>query len=110
MASLRFTCSSGEEAVGVLQNEPIELLITDIRMPGMDGTQLVEKARELNPAIGVVFMTGYASLTSAKDAIKQGALDYIMKPFELSEIRQAVGNAISKLSVAAAAKVVAAYP
>ena len=98
-----YTCSSGEDAVHILQNEPIELLITDIRMPGMDGTQLVERAREMNPAIGVVFMTGYASLTSAKDAIKQGALDYIMKPFELSEIRQAVSNAISKLNVAAAA-------
>ena len=97
------TCSSGEEALEILHNEPVELLITDIRMPGMDGTQLVEKARDLNPAIGVVFMTGYASLTSAKDAIKQGALDYIMKPFELSEIRQAVNNAIAKLSEVAAA-------
>jgi len=97
------TCSSGEEAVRILQSEPIELLITDIRMPGMDGTRLVQKARELNAAIGVVFMTGYASLTSAKDAIKQGALDYIMKPFELSEIRQAVHNAIAKLNEAAAA-------
>lgn len=97
------TAASGEEAIKLLESTPFDLLITDIRMPRMSGTELVERARQINPGIGIIFITGYASLTSAKDAIKQGALDYIMKPFELSEIRQAVRNAISKLSVAAAA-------
>ena len=98
-----FTASNGREALRVLNSTRIDLLITDIRMPIMDGTQLVEKAREAHPGVGVVFMTGYASLTSAQDAIKQGALDYIMKPFELTEIRQAVRNAIGKLAETAAA-------
>ena len=97
------TCSSGEDALRLMQVAPVDLLITDIRMSGMSGTQLAELARELNPAVGVVFITGYASLTSAKDAIKQGALDYIMKPFELGEIRQAVQNALAKLNDSAAA-------
>ena len=97
------TAADGDKALRVLESTPVDLLITDIRMPGMSGTELVDRARELNPAIGIIFMTGYASLTSAKDAIKQGALDYIMKPFELSEIRQAVRNAISKLAETAAA-------
>jgi len=97
------TVTTGEEAIKLLESTPFDLLITDIRMPRMSGTELVEQARRINPAIGIIFITGYASLTSAKDAIKQGALDYIMKPFELTEIRQAVRNAISKLSVAAAA-------
>ncbi len=91
------TASDGHDALRILIDKPVELLITDIRMPGMDGIKLVERARDLHPGIGVIFITGYASLNSAKDAIKQGALDYVMKPFELHEIRQAVENAISKL-------------
>ena len=97
------TAGSGTEALQILQAQPIDLLITDIRMPNMSGTDLVEKARTVNPAIGIIFMTGYASLSSAKDAIKRGALDYVMKPFELSDIRQAVRNGIEKLQAAAAA-------
>jgi signal transduction histidine kinase/DNA-binding response OmpR family regulator len=96
------TATNGFDALQILQTKRIDLLITDIRMPNMSGTDLAEQARALNPAIGVIFMTGYASLTSAKDAIKRGALDYIMKPFELAEMRLAVSNAIEKLSSAAA--------
>ena len=96
-----FTAANGYDALQILQTNRIDLLITDIRMPNMSGTDLAEQARALNPAIGIIFMTGYASLTSAKDAIKRGALDYVMKPFELAEIRLAVHNAIEKLSSAA---------
>ncbi|RKX27445.1 MAG: hypothetical protein DRP45_01000 [Candidatus Zixiibacteriota bacterium] len=95
------TASSGEEALDHLNQEPTDLLITDIRMPGMSGIELASKVRNLHPATGVVFMTGYASLNSAKDAIKHGALDYVMKPFELPEIRAAVSNAVSKLGESA---------
>jgi len=95
------TAASGHDALQILKSETIDLLITDIRMPNMSGTDLAEQARSFNPAIGIIFMTGYASLTSAKDAIKRGALDYIMKPFELAEIRLAVKNGIEKLSSAA---------
>ncbi len=91
------TAASGEEAVELLQRQPVDLLITDIRMPHMDGTELVRRAREHHPHIGVIYMTGYANLNSAKDAIKQGAFDYILKPFELAEIRQAVRKAAEKL-------------
>jgi len=77
-------------------------LITDIRMPGMDGIELVCRGREMHPDLGVIFITGYANRASAKNAIKQGAFDYIMKPFELSEIRQAVRNALKIKSEVAA--------
>lgn len=94
--------ATGAEALDLINEHTFDLLITDIRMPGMTGIELVERARELHPNLGVVFMTGYANINSAKDAIKQGALDYIMKPFELNEIRQAVNNAIAKLNETAA--------
>ncbi|MDD3730910.1 MAG: response regulator [candidate division Zixibacteria bacterium] len=88
------TASNGEEALKLTFDETFDLLITDIRMPGMDGIELVRRVREKQPDIGVIFMTGYANLNSAKNAIKQGAFDYIMKPFEIAEIRKAVKDAI----------------
>jgi len=91
------TAQNGPDALEMIKSNPPDLLITDIRMPEISGTELASLSREIHPAIGVVFMTGYASLNSAKDAIKHGALDYILKPFELTEIRQAVSNALDKL-------------
>jgi signal transduction histidine kinase/CheY-like chemotaxis protein len=88
--------SSGITALEKAEHEYFDFILTDIRMPECDGIELVKKIRELIPAIGVIFMTGYANLNSAKDAIKEGAYDYIMKPFELNEIRQAVRNAVRK--------------
>ncbi len=87
---------SADEAVQKLEKGFFDFILTDIRMPDCDGIQLARMARQLIPSIGVMFMTGYANLNSAKDAIKEGAYDYIMKPFELNEIRQAVKNAIGK--------------
>jgi signal transduction histidine kinase/CheY-like chemotaxis protein len=87
------TATNGEEAIRLAAEQTFDLLLTDIRMPGIDGIELAKRIRELSPGVAVIFMTGYANLNSAKDAIKQGAIDYIMKPFELSEIRQAVRNA-----------------
>jgi signal transduction histidine kinase/CheY-like chemotaxis protein len=86
----------GPEAAGILEQEYFDFILTDIRMPGMDGLELARKAREIIPSIGIIFMTGYANLNTAKDAIKEGAYDYIMKPFELKELRQAVRNAVKK--------------
>jgi len=88
--------NGGQEAVDLLEREYFDFILTDIRMPGMNGLELSRKAREINPSIGIIFMTGYANINTAKDAIKEGAYDYIMKPFELKELRQAVKNAIVK--------------
>lgn len=95
------TASNGQDALTLLSREQIQLLVTDIRMPNMDGIELVRRARENQPDLSVIFMTGYANLNSAKNAIKQGAFDYIMKPFELSEIRTAVRNAFKTKAAAA---------
>lgn len=97
------TAMTGTDALSLVEQQSFDLLITDIRMPGMNGIDLVKAARDKQPELGVIFMTGYANLNSAKDAIKQGAFDYIMKPFELTEIRQAVRNGL-KIKEAAAEK------
>ena len=96
--------SQGQQALDIVTNYNSDLIITDIRMPEMDGIELVKRVREIRPDIVVIFMTGYADLNSAKDAISQGASEYIMKPFELTEIRQAVTKAADKVRKLAANK------
>lgn len=88
--------NGSREALEKIEKEYFDFILTDIRMPDCDGIELVKKAKKINPTLGVIFMTGYANLNTAKDAIKEGAYDYIMKPFELKEMRQAVNNAIAK--------------
>ncbi|MDF1544105.1 MAG: response regulator [bacterium] len=91
------TAQDGPAALEILKENQIPLLVTDIRMSPMDGIELAQKAREINPDIVIIFMTGYANLNTAKDAIKHGAFDYIMKPFELTEIRQSVQKGINSI-------------
>ncbi len=99
-----YTTYSAPEALDLIIQHDIDLVITDVRMPVMTGIELVSRAREVNPSIGAIFMTGYADLNSAKEAIKQGALDYIQKPFELVDIRQTANSAAQKLVQQAADK------
>lgn len=98
------TAARGADALKVIESKEIDLIVTDIRIPDINGIDLVKRARTVQPDIGAIFMTGYANLNSAKDAIKQGALDYILKPFELDEIRRAVKSAVKKIKKEAADK------
>jgi DNA-binding NtrC family response regulator len=71
----------GKEALAELKARPFDLLITDIRMPGMDGISLLKAARELDPPPEVIVITGHGTIESAVDAIRHGAHDYVLKPF-----------------------------
>jgi heterodisulfide reductase subunit A len=73
---------SGPEALEKLAEQPFRLMLTDIKMPGMDGVQLLQKAREDHPDLVVVMMTAYATVETAVAAMKLGARDYLIKPFE----------------------------
>lgn len=88
------TAPNAQKAIDILNQQSVDLLITDIRMPEMDGLELAHHAGESQPNIKTIFMTGYANLHTAKNAIQHGAIDYILKPFELKEIREAVQRAI----------------
>lgn len=72
------------------------VLFTDIMMPEMDGIELVREARKICPEIVPIVMTGYATLETARAAVKEGAYDYVLKPFNLSEIKLAVSNALER--------------
>lgn len=78
---------NGLEAWNKIENEGCNLLIADIKMPGLDGLGLLAKVKEEYPDIDVLIITGFASIESAVDAMKKGAADYITKPFNLDELR-----------------------
>ncbi len=91
------TASSGAVALDMLAHDPhFVLLFTDIMMPEMGGIDLIRAARKLHPSIIPIVMTGFATLETARDAVREGAYDYVLKPFSLSEIRLAVTNAIER--------------
>ena len=83
----------GGEALALLEKKSYPLVITDLVMPEADGLTVLRAARQRDPATLVVIMTGYASLDSAIGAIREGAYDYLCKPFKLQEIEIAVNNA-----------------
>ena len=73
---------SGSEALKRLSEGPYHLMLTDIKMPGMDGVEVLQKAKEFCPDLCVVMMTAYATVETAVEAMKTGALDYLVKPFD----------------------------
>lgn len=77
----------------------IDVLITDLIMPGMNGVELLQVAKEASPNLAVVMITAHGTIKSAVDAMKLGALDYITKPFDLDEIKQVVRNALDRKSI-----------
>jgi len=76
-----FTAENGPQALELIEKEGLKIVITDLVMPGMDGIELMKKAKELQPNIEVIIITAYASISTAIAAMKEGAFDYIEKPF-----------------------------
>jgi DNA-binding NtrC family response regulator len=78
---LVLTAESGAQALGLIEKETPGIAIVDLVMPGMDGIELLKKAKEISPGIEVIIFTAYASIPTAIEAMKQGAYDYVEKPF-----------------------------
>ncbi|MCP4643027.1 MAG: response regulator [bacterium] len=94
------TVSNGPDALKLLEeDDTYVLLFTDIMMPVMDGIQLVREARKVRPSLIPVVMTGFATLETARAAVKEGVYDYVLKPFSLSEIKLAVTNAFERFTL-----------
>jgi DNA-binding NtrC family response regulator len=88
------TAASAREALLKLPRERWDLALLDIKMPGMDGLELQRKIREVDPEILVVIMTGYASVETAVEALKDGAYDYITKPFDPDDLAHVIRKAL----------------
>jgi len=91
-----YSARDGIEGIRALKLDLYSLVITDLRMPGADGFEVLKAARDFNPRAAVVILTAYGTLDNAIEAIKCGAYDYITKPFKLQEILIVVENALKR--------------
>ncbi len=90
-----YTASNGHEAVQQLsENSDIEIVLSDMKMPGMDGLELLEKVHENNNDVVVILITGFSTIESAVDAMRRGAYDYLTKPIDLNKLEITIKNAI----------------
>ncbi|MCX5759398.1 MAG: sigma 54-interacting transcriptional regulator, partial [Candidatus Hydrogenedentes bacterium] len=91
------TCAAtGSEAVEALKDDAFDMLLTDLSMPGMDGLELLRHAKRLRPDIEVVVMTAYATVATAVTAMKEGATDYLEKPFDKDELLLVAARALER--------------
>ena len=90
---------SGEEALAMAEGQDFDLLLADIKMPQMDGLELVRRFRALRPETIPMLITGYASVETAQMAVREGVYDYIVKPFQRSELCAAVAKALRRKRV-----------
>jgi len=86
----------GPTAVAQLEREPIDVLISDIKMPGMTGVDVLREAKRIDPDIVGIMVTAYASTETAVEALRLGAYDYLTKPFDVEELKAKVRNALER--------------
>jgi heterodisulfide reductase subunit A2 len=97
--------ASGPEALDALARDRVHLMLLDIKMPGMDGVEVLQRAKELFPELTVIMMTAYATIDTAVEAMKIGAMDYLVKPFEVETLLPKVVQVFQELEAAEARRV-----
>jgi len=93
------TASSGSQAIEIIQQTPVDTVLSDIKMPGISGIDLLETIKALDPDLPVILMTAYAEVDQAVSAMKNGALDHIQKPFDNRDIRRAIARGVERRSL-----------
>ncbi len=92
-------CHDGQAAVDKIQATSFDLILVDLVMPKMGGLDVLKIAKQINPDVIVIIVTGYASLETAVSAIKEGAYDYVMKPCKLDEFKIVIDRATEKIKL-----------
>jgi len=90
------TAGSGSEALRELEQNSYDLVILDVRMPEMGGVQLLSEIRKTDADVEVIIMTGYASVDTAKELMKLGAYDYMLKPYNVEELLEKIDAAFDR--------------
>ncbi|NMD04902.1 MAG: sigma-54-dependent Fis family transcriptional regulator, partial [Deltaproteobacteria bacterium] len=88
------SAADGSEALSILKSGPIDAVITDLKMPNVDGMELLNHMNDKHPAIPVIIITAHGTVATAVKALKKGALDYITKPFDLDELKNVISKAM----------------
>ena len=92
-----FEASNGREALQILREEDIQLLLTDIKMPHMTGLELSKKAKEEQPDLQIIIFSGFSDFAFAQEAIRYGVTEYILKPVDPQEFRNVMDDIMSYL-------------
>jgi len=85
-------CADGDAALAAIEREPFDLVLTDVRLPGVDGVAIFRRARRAQPEAGIVLMTAFADAEDAVAVMREGARDYVQKPFEIEELLLRIGR------------------
>jgi DNA-binding NtrC family response regulator len=89
------------EAMQAVEKARYDIIVTDLKMEGMDGMRFLQEAKKLYPETEVIVITGFATMETAKESFKKGVFDFIAKPFNLNEIQKVVQRAADKIRGAA---------
>jgi DNA-binding NtrC family response regulator len=87
------TSNSGRDALELVEDEPYDVVVLDLQMPGMDGIEVLERIKRRQPDIQVVLLTGHATVEKGVEAIKRGALEFLEKPIDISTLSEVIHNA-----------------
>jgi len=90
---------SGEDALAWLSDNPADVVVLDVRMPGMDGIETLKAIKKFNPLVEIIMLTGHANLEVARKGMELGAFDYLMKPIDIDELLYKVQDACNKKSI-----------
>lgn len=90
--------NNGEDAVKELELESYDIIVTDLKMEGVDGMKILEAAKRKNPDTRVIMITGFAEIETAKEAFRKGVFDFISKPVEIDTIKQVIIKAQQEIS------------
>jgi DNA-binding NtrC family response regulator len=90
---------SGEDALAFLSQHPVDVVVLDVRMPGMDGIQVLRQIKQQHPLVEVIMLTGHANLEVAIEGMELGAFDYMMKPMDIDELLYKLQDAHKKKSI-----------
>lgn len=90
------TCTNGFDALKILEEKRIDVVILDVKMPGLDGVEILREIKQKYPLIEVIMLTGHASVESAVEGLKLGAFDYLMKPSAIDDIMGKAQEAFDK--------------
>lgn len=90
------SASSGEEALRLVREHPVDVAVLDVKMPGMDGITVLKEIKKINPSIEVLMLTGHANVEVALEGMELGAFDYLMKPVDFDELLYKLQDAYKK--------------
>ncbi|MGC9969568.1 MAG: sigma-54 dependent transcriptional regulator [Bryobacteraceae bacterium] len=93
------TAASGQEALELLQKRPVELVVTDLKMPGMSGLELLKRIRADYPELVVIVVTAFGTIETAVEAMRAGAYDYVTKPVHIEELKLTIGRALEHVQL-----------